>query len=136
MKFCTTNSSMLDSMPISKAQLIFVQDTRQIYLDSATERIEYGQIIVLHSEGQRLLIASPLPTFYFVLETNVLWRYNQGWVQLTTPPKESIVFLNNKAELPATGQDNVLYITDFEMYRWDSQNQEYVDLTASTWENF
>ena len=133
MRYCTTNSTILNSIPIQKGQLIFVQDTRQIYLDSDTERIENGQIIVLVNEVQRLPI-QPLSAFYFVLETNILWRYNNGWVQLTSAPKESVVFLNNKAELPATGQDNLLYITDTGIYRWI--NGEYVDLSASSWESF
>lgn len=133
MKFCTTRSELLNNIPIQKGQLIFVQDTRQIFLDSDTERIEYGQIIVLVNEVQRLSIR-PLSAFYFVLETNILWRYNGGWVQLTTPPRECVMFLNNKAELPATGQNNLLYITDTAIYRW--MNGEYVDLSGSSWETF
>ena len=133
MKFCTTRSELLNNIPIQKGQLIFVQDTRQIFLDSDAERIEYGQIIVLVNEVQRLSIR-PLSAFYFVLETNILWRYNGGWVQLTTPPRECVMFLNNKAELPATGQSNRLYITDNGIYRW--MNGEYVDLSGSSWETF
>ena len=133
MRFCTTRSELLNTIPIQKAQLIFVQDTRQIFLDSDTERIEYGQIIVLVNEVQRLSI-QPLSAFYFVLETNILWRYNGGWVQLTSAPQENVLFLNNKAELPATGQNNRLYITDTGIYRW--MDGEYVDLSTSFWETF
>ena len=135
-KFVSTISSKLSQLGIENGQLIFVTDTRTIYLDFNGVRTEYNQIVVLFNENQRLSLAYPIEgLFYFVKETNVLWRYdgNYQWVQLTSPPKENIVFLNYN-ELPSQGKEKVLYITEKTTYQW--KNDAYIELGALTWENF
>lgn len=135
-KFVSTTSSKLPQLSIENGQLIFVTDTRTIYLDFNGVRTEYNQIVVLFNENQRLSLAYPIEgLFYFVKETNVLWRYdgNYQWVQLTSPPKENIVFLNYN-ELPSQGKEKVLYITEKTTYQW--KNDAYIELGALTWENF
>ena len=135
-KFVSTTSSKLPQLSIENGQLIFVTDTRTIYLDFNGVRTEYNQIVVLFNENQRLSLAYPIEgLFYFVKETNVLWRYdgNYQWVQLTSPPKENIIFLNYN-ELPSQGKEKVLYITEKTTYQW--KNDAYIELGALTWENF
>ena len=47
-----------------------------------------------------------------IQETKTFWRYENGeWIQLTSPPKETVVFINY-ANLPQPGQEKVLYITE------------------------
>ena len=97
-KFVSTIDSKLSQLGIENGQLIFATDTRTIYLDLNGVRTEYNQIVVLFNENQRLSLLSPIEgLFYFVKETNVLWRYdgNYQWVQLTSPPKENIILKQN-----------------------------------------
>ena len=131
-KFITTTQDRLDLLPISNGQLIFVRDSRKICHDYNNERIEYGQIIVLTDESHRLSIAKPFNTFYFVLDTRVLWRYQDTeWIPLTTPPKESVIFAG---ELPEKGEQNVLYAVGSDIFTWNGA--EYVKMGALLWEEF
>ena len=134
-KFITTTKERLDLLPISHGQLIFVRDARKIYHDYNGERIEYSQIFFLKDENTRLQLSTPLEFFYFVRETKVLWVYSiaEGWVALTTPPRENIVFTDSQ-NLPAKGEENTLYTTDYSIYRWNGSG--YVDLGSPYWEEF
>lgn len=131
-KFITTTQDRLELLPISDGQLIFVRDSRKICHDYNGERIEYGQIIVLADENHRLSIAKPFNTFYFVLDTHILWRYQETeWIPLTTPPKENVVFIG---ELPEKGEQNVLYAVGSDIFTWNGT--EYVKMGALLWEEF
>ena len=133
-KFITTTQDRLELLPISDGQLIFVRDSRKICHDYNGERIEYGQIIVLTDENHRLSIAKPFNTFYFVLDTRVLWRYqDSAWLPLTTSAKESMVFVGD-GELPEQGEKNVLYATSDNLFTWNGT--EYVKMGALLWEEF
>lgn len=133
-KFITTTQNRLELLPISDGQLIFVRDSRKICHDYNGERIEYGQIIVLTDENHRLSIAKPFNTFYFVLDTRVLWRYqDSAWLPLTTSAKESMVFVGD-GELPEQGEKNVLYATSDNLFTWNGT--EYVKMGALLWEEF
>lgn len=122
-KFITTVNSKLSQLEVVNGQLIFVSDTQRIYLDFNNTRTEYSQIIVLRNEDQRLDI-NPVEGFYFVLDTNILWRYESGWIQLTTPPKENVVFINYE-DLPEEGMEQVLYITENNFLTWNGE--EYIE---------
>lgn len=128
----TTNSSRLKDLPISYGQLIFSKDNRTISFDTDV-RTTYQEIIILQTEEQRKSI-SPIVAFYFVEDTGVLWRYNNGWGSLTTPPSEQIVFLEKGEELPAMGRQNTLYVSDSSIHRWIDGN--YVDLSSPSWGEF
>lgn len=135
MKFYSTIDSKLPQLDVVNGQLIFVNDTRKIYLDANGVRTEYAQIITLVNEEQRIGILAPLSGFYFVHETNTFWKYSDGnWTQLTTPPLEKIIFLENDENLPTEGQDSVVYISDTKIYKWDKD--KYVELGGSYWESF
>lgn len=73
MKYIATTSAKVKDIPVVKGQLIFSRDTRVIYLDS-DERTSFEQIMVLATEQLRESLISPVEGFYFVEETNVLWR--------------------------------------------------------------
>ena len=55
-------------------------DTKNVFYDLAGERIQLTDIIELDTEAQRQAILAPLNKFYFVKDTGILWRYNNGWL--------------------------------------------------------
>lgn len=133
-KFVSTINSKLSQLEISNGQLIFVNDTRNIYLDFNGVRTEYSQIIILQKESDRVKYLTPITAFYFVKETKVLWRFENGeWHQLTTPPKESIIFLNY-SNFPQQGEKEVLYVSESDTYIWDGES--YVKLGEPVWGSF
>ena len=132
-KFITTTEDRLPLLPISNGQLIFVRDSRKICLDYQDERTEYGQIIVLTDESHRLSIVKPFNTFYFVLDTHVLWRYENEWIALTTSAKESIIFVGEDG-LPEKGMAGVIYATSTQLYIWNGEG--YTQMGALLWEEF
>lgn len=133
-KFLSTVNSKLSQLDIENGQLIFVSDTRNIYLDFNGVRTEYSQVIILAKESDRVNYLSPITAFYFVKETKVFWRFEGGeWIQLTTPPKETVIFLNY-SDLPKVGTKEVLYVTESQTYIWDGS--EYVLLGEPTWGSF
>lgn len=121
-KHISTTSDQLSSIEVVAGQLIFCRDDRTIHLDDSTGRCDYNQIIVLTTETQREAIATPVNNaFYFCQETNVFWRYDEGWVALTATPNEQ-VFFGAKADFPSVGSEKVLYVSGTEMYRWLENN--------------
>lgn len=132
-KFINTIDSKLSQLPIENGQVIYVSDTRTICVDFNNVRTEYNQIIVLQNENHRLNVLSPLKAFYFVLETNILWRYEEKWIPITSQPKEQIVFMDFE-KLPTQGIENVLYITETKSFRWDGS--KYIEIGAMLWEEF
>jgi hypothetical protein len=133
-KFITTTEDRLNLLPISNGQLIFVRDSRKICLDYQDNRVEYGQIIVLTDDKHRLSIEQPFNTFYFVLQESILWRYeNFQWIQITTPPKENLVFVGEDP-LPIKGKEGVLYATSTDLYTWNGM--KYTKMGTLEWEEF
>lgn len=85
----TTVKSKLSDLAIKDGQLIFVRDKQEIVLDYGGNRKIYKQIENLATELDRTSILAPVTgLYYFVVETSVLWTYQDGWVQITTPPKD------------------------------------------------
>lgn len=85
----TTVESNLANLAVKDGQLIFVRDKYKIALDFDGIRTIYHQIRELATEGARASLLAPISgAYYFVLETSVLWTYNNGWIQITTPPGE------------------------------------------------
>lgn len=130
-KFISTIKSKLDSLELLNGQLIFVEDTQELFLDLHDKRTQYGSFIFLNTEEQRLLLYSPFNAFYFVLETSILWRYEpDGWVQITSPPREQVVFLDRE-NFPTIGDASCIYISETDMYRW--KDGEYQVIGSSYW---
>ena len=85
----STTASRLPDLAIKDGQLIFVKDTQKVALDIGSRRTFYNQINILQTESERQSWLAPISgLFYFVLETNILWTYQMGWVQITTPPTQ------------------------------------------------
>ena len=130
-RYYAVSRDKLDQLAVADGQLIFVRDAREIYLDVNGERTSYSQIMVLFDEEHRKGL-KPVTGFYFVSSTNVLWRYDNQWIQLTTPPREVVVFSD---ELPQQGVEETLYITEEDIYKFD--DGKYTKLGGTPqWETF
>lgn len=91
LKAYSTVESKLPTFPLEDGQLIFVYDKKKIILDNHGVRTVYEQIQTIETEEQRNDLLAPIDSFYFVIETSILWRYSNGhWNQITTSPQEQI----------------------------------------------
>lgn len=122
-----TTSEKLSDLVIKNGQLIFIQDKGRIALDFKGERSFYNQITELETDYERASLSSPSRGYYFVIETAVLWLYQDDWVQVTSEPEE-VVFIGT--ELPELGQakEKVLYVdkTNKEISVYDKDTDSYV----------
>ena len=120
-----TTSDRVKELVIKNGQLIFVQDKGRVAFDFKDKRVFYNQITELDTEYDRASLSTPTNGYYFIIETAVLWFYQDEWIQITTPP-EDIVFIG--VELPELGQSKTLYVdkTNKEISVWDETNNEYV----------
>lgn len=129
---CATVGSKLSSLVIKDGQLIFVQDKHKIALDYNGKRVFYNQIQELATDGARTSMLAPVTgSYYFVISTAVLWTYQNGWIQLTTPPEE-IVFIG--VTLPELGSKKTLYVDTAkkEISVWDESVATYVVVADKT----
>jgi len=91
LRVVSTVESKLPTLPLEDGQLIFVYDKKKIILDNRGVRTVYEQIQTIETEEQRNDLLAPIDSFYFVIETSILWRYTNGhWNQITTSPQEQI----------------------------------------------
>lgn len=132
MSVCATVGSKLPELLIKNGQLIFVQDKKRIALDYKGKRVFYNQIEELESELERLSILAPITgAYYFVIETAILWTYQNGWVQITTPP-EDVVFIGTA--MPELGKPKTLYVN--KEYKnisiWDEDKTSYMVVADKT----
>lgn len=129
---CATIASKLPDLAIKNGQLIFVQDKHKIVFDYNDKRVFYNQIEELATESDRQAILAPVTgRYYFVISTAVLWTYQDGWVQLTTPPEE-IIFIGT--EMPELGSAKTLYVnkTKKEISVWDNEASSYMVIANRT----
>ena len=130
-KVIATSSSRIRDLVIRDQQLIFIQDLGRIAFDFKGKRVFYNQIVELNTEEERLSLDSPISGYYFVIDTAVLWFYQNEWIQITEKPKD-IVFIG--VELPQLGQKNKIYIDtdDREISVWDEENNRYIVVSNYT----
>ena len=122
-----TTSDKLSSLIIKDGQLIFVQDKCRVALDFKGSRTFYNQITELDTDYERTSLSSPSNGYYFVIDTAVLWFYQDGWIQITSRPEE-VIFIGT--ELPELGQakESTLYVdkTNKEISVYDDATNTYV----------
>lgn len=120
-----TTSSEVRNLVIKDKQLIFIQDVGRIAFDYNGTRVFYNQIVTLNTEADRQNLDSPISGYYFVINTGVLWFYQDVWIPITGTPKE-ILFVGT--ELPELGEANKLYVDtdDREISVWDDENKKFV----------
>ena len=125
LSLCATTSDRVKDLLIKDGQLIFVHDVGRLALDFKGKRTFYNQIIELSTERERIDLPDAVNgKFYFVIETAVLWRYFNGWIQITSSPEE-ILFIGT--EMPELGQPNKLYVNKHkkEISVWDEDTSAY-----------
>lgn len=80
-----TVKSRLSDLTVQDGQLIFIQDKKEIAFDFGGNRKVYKQIEELATEAERTSLLAPVTGFYYyVVDSGVLWTYQDGWLQLTT----------------------------------------------------
>lgn len=127
-----TNANKVKDLPIVDGSIIFVQDKERIAFDNNGIRKFYNQITILNTDQERTSILAPVnERFYFVIETAVLWYYNDEWVRVTTPP-EDIIYIGDS--LPGAGNNKSLYVNkaNKNISIWDNEKSEYVEVGSST----
>lgn len=128
-----TSSSRVKDLVIKNGQLIFIQDKGRIAFDFNDKRVFYNQIIELQTEYERASLSTPSCGYYFVIDSACLWRYDEGWKQITNTPEE-VVFIG--VELPELGQakTGVLYVNkaDKEISIYDETVNSYVVVSDYT----
>lgn len=131
---CATLGERVKELPIKDGQLIFVQDKHRVAFDFNGKRRFYNQIEELNTELERKSLLAPISgMYYFVIDTAVLWTYQNGWIQITSKPEE-IVFIGT--EIPELGKakENMLYVNKAEknISVFDSANNEYIIVSDCT----
>lgn len=75
------NDSSLKSTPIEEGRLRFTLDTRRLFLDEASERLEITDFVKDLTEEQIRGTLAPLPKFYFSSDTHkILYYINGEWM--------------------------------------------------------
>lgn len=129
---CATTSERVKLLPIQNGQLIFIQDKCRIAFDFNGSRRFYNQIDIIDTDAERELLESPEEgKYYFVINTAVLWKYENGWTKLTTTPEE-VLFIGT--ELPELGSAKTLYVVkqNKEISVWDEEIDSYTHVANYT----
>lgn len=131
-KYIVTTSGKVNEIQEEVGNLIFCEDTRQIALDGANGRVFYDQIMCLATDSMRTsMIRNLVDGFYFIMETNILWRLDKlSWIQITEKPESQLVY-GTLATFPRPGKPGVIYYTDNHIYHYDEDSQAYVDYCNS-----
>lgn len=110
----TTVESKLADIEVVDGQLLYVRDKQKIIFDFDGKRTVYSQIKELATDAARTSMLAPVTgLYYFVLETAVLWTYQDSWVQITTPPESipSIEGLASETYVKEYAQPKGNYLT-------------------------
>ena len=127
-----TVGSKVSDISIKNGQLIFVQDKHRIALDFNGKRTFYNDITTIDTDEERQNILAPVNgCFYFVINTAILWFYNDKWTQVTTSPQE-VLFIG--MELPNLGSENKLYVNTYgkNISIWDIKEKKYEIVADAT----
>lgn len=131
MKLYYTTSSKLADLPLEDGQIIFCEDEQLIYLTYHNRRLPYPALRVFDLEIDRQL-ATPAKGFYYVKETNVLWRYDSSWKQITPEGLKPIIFGADVSSFPEEGDEQTLYAGDDAIYKWKSGDRIYYAIANRT----
>ena len=122
-----TTGAQVKNLTIKDGNLIFVRDKHRIALDFNGKRTFYNQIEELNTEQERTSLLAPVSgMYYFVIESAVLWSYQNGWIQITKRP-EDIIFIGTS--LPELGNSKMLYVSSVDgnenISIWDENTGSY-----------
>lgn len=137
LQLVVTTSQRIRDLVVKDGQFIFLRDIGRLAFDYKGQRVFYNQIVQLDTEAERLALEDPLDGYYFVIDTAMLWRYKDGWIQITDKPQE-IVFIGTENDLPTLGQANKIYadVTSGEEHItvWSEELGRYVIVADKTQE--
>ncbi len=136
MKLIYTTAEKLNSLNLADGQIIYVPNDNIIALDMRGQRFIYKTIRTFATDAERLNAVFISPGFYYVEETNIIWRYtaNKIWRQITSPEKTPIIYGETKEVFPEIGEEGILFYTDNGIYNWKPQLNEYnLIANANTW---
>lgn len=128
----TTVAAKLDKMPVSDGNLVFVSDTHRLYLDYNGLRIGYNCIQEFATDKDRTDKLAPVEGYYYVEETGVMWRYKDGWKQLTPSNLQPLVFGTSVTDFPTEGKENMVYVADKAIYKWHAATRTYMCVANNT----
>lgn len=131
MKMYITTSDRLPQLSVEDGQLIFVRDTKRIYLDYGSLRVEYSVIQTLDTDEDRINLESPVEGFYYIEETAAMWRYKDKWIQVTSKQNEPI-YIGGVDSFPTIGKEKTLYVSEDVIYTWDENTQQYIIVSNKT----
>ena len=138
MRLIYTTAAKLNDLAVLDGQIIYAPDDNIICLDMRNQRFTYKTIRTFNTDAQRLMATSAAPGFYYVDETNVIWRktLNGAWRQITSDSVRPVFYTPTVQSFPQTGIEGVLYYANDGIYRWDSQENEYILIAnANTWDS-
>lgn len=126
----TTTAARLKELTIQDGQMIFIPERNRIAFDWKGKRTFYNSLEILETDAERIALESPLSGYYFIVDKAVLWRYDSGWIQVTTKP-ENFLFID--VELPELGNEGMLYVNkeEQEISIWDEEDGYVTVGTAS-----
>ena len=124
LKVISTVNAKLPELEIKNGQMIFVKDTHSLYLDMGNIRTPYHDITILQTDSIRENLLAPTTGFYFCVSTDILWYYQDKWIQITNQPTAQVVTKASYLDFPSIGNESVLYVdkTANKTYRWDDDN--------------
>lgn len=128
----TTVAAKLDKLPVSDGNLVFVSDTHRLYLDYNGLRIGYNCIQEFTTDKDRTDKLAPVEGYYYVEETGVMWRYKDGWTQLTPSNLQPFVFETSVTDFPTEGKENMVYVADKAIYKWSAATRTYECIANNT----
>lgn len=135
-QFVYTTSAKMNDLPVEDGQIIFVPDMATIAMDMYGQRFYYQNIKTFETEAERASLAFPNVGFYYVEETESIWRWNQRWAKISSSSNSSVVEAEKKEDFPQEGTNNTLYYTDDGIYRWKNPSDKYnLIANANTWES-
>ena len=137
MKLVYTTSKKIDSLAIADGQIIYCPDDNIIALDMKSQRFTYKTIRTFETDEDRLNAAFAAPGFYYVEETNIIWRLtaNRIWRAVTPINASPVIYGETEEVFPTLGEEGILYYTDNGIYNWKPQLNTYnLIANANTWE--
>lgn len=134
-KLYYTTSKYLTTLPIENGNIIFVPDVNMVCLDMGNQRFSYQTIKTFAMDADRLALPFPKEGFYYVEETDTIWRWSGGWKRVSSAGASPILYAVSESEFPEEGEANKLYYTDNGIFNWNPLQQKYnLIANANRWQ--
>lgn len=133
-----TIETKLPTLTKTDGQLIVIRDNASLYVDLDGARIYISDWIDVSTDEERLAMLSPLSNkYYYVVETNKIWRYISGsWVLVTSknyedlngkPQIEGVELVGNKTLADFGGKKQIrISWEEYQALSTEEQNNESI----------